>query len=87
MFRVYEGVETARVSEAVEGLNSLSEIPGILEWIVRLSDDRRKGTVIVQNSLFESPEALAAFAAHPLHRVSAERLRNMADWWIADYPE
>lgn len=87
LFRVHEGVAKELISEAVDGLNSLSDLPGILEWTVRLSTDERKGVVIVENSLFESREALAAFAAHPKHQISAERLRNIADWWVGDYEE
>lgn len=87
LFRVYDGVEPARVAEALDGLKSLAELPGILEWTVCLSTDERKGTVIVENALFESTDALAAFSAHPEHQVSAERLRVMADWWIGDYEE
>lgn len=87
LFRVHDDVSPDRVSGAIDGLNDLADIPGILEWTVRLSTDERKGVIIVENALFESAEALAAFAAHPRHRISAERLRDMADWWIGDYAE
>lgn len=87
LFRVHDGVTADRLSEAVDCLDSLGTIPGILEWTVRLSTDDRKGVVIVENALFESRASLEVFAAHPDHQVSAERLRNMADWWIGDYVE
>ncbi len=87
LFRVYEGTEKDLIDAAVEGLKSLGELPGILEWTIRLSTDERKGTIIVENALFENDRALAAFAADPRHQVSAERLRTMADWWIGDYDE
>ncbi len=87
LFRIHDGVAPDLISEAVDGLDSLRDIPGIVEWVIRRSTDERKGVVIVENALFESSEALASFAAHPNHRISAERLRNIADWWIGDYEE
>lgn len=87
LFRVHDGIESDQIDAAVAGLTSLADVPGILEWTVRVSTDERKGVVIVENALFESREALAVFAAHPAHQASAERLRTMADWLIGDYDE
>ena len=87
LFRVREGVGEGRISAAIQALEALEGIPGIIEWTVCRSQDQRKGAVIVQNSLFESQEALADFAVHPLHNASTDLLRTMADWWIGDYVE
>ncbi len=87
LFRLYDGCRPAEIAAAIEGLEELGELPGILEWTVRRSEDERKGVVIVQNALFESREALTAFSVHPAHQVSAARLAKMADWWIGDHEE
>ena len=87
LFRIRPGIGAVRIAEAVEALEALKVVPGLIEWTVRRSEDERKGTVIVENALFEDRQALADFAAHPLHQASVERLGTIADWWIGDYAE
>ncbi|MEO6471007.1 MAG: Dabb family protein [Aeromicrobium sp.] len=87
LFRVRDGIGESQIASAIQALEALKVIPGLIEWTIRRSQDERKGVVVVQNSLFETRQALADFAAHPLHKVSADLLRTMADWWIGDYEE
>lgn len=87
LFRIRPEVGDVQIAEALEALEVLKVIPGLIEWTVRRSEDERKGTVIVENALFEDRKALADFAAHPLHEASAALLRTIADWWIGEYEE
>ena len=87
LFRVHDDVDDARVDEAVAALRALAAVPGVLEWTVRLSDDERKGRIIVENALFESRATIESFRVHPLHQTSSDLLREIADWWIGDYEE
>lgn len=87
LFRVYDEVPDADVDDALEQLASLAQLPGVLEWTVRLSDDRRKGRILVENGLFESREAFQAFRVHPRHVQVGTVMRQLADWWIGDYEE
>ncbi len=87
LFRVRDEIGESQIASAIQALEALKVMPGLIEWTVRRSQDERKGVVVVQNSLFETRQALADFAAHPLHKVSADLLRTMADWWIGDYEE
>lgn len=87
LFRVYDAVADADVDDALEQLASLGTLPGVLEWTVRLSDDRRKGRILVENGLFESREAFEAFRVHPQHVQVSTVMRELADWWIGDYEE
>lgn len=87
LFRVHDHVPDADVEAAVERLDALRTMPGIREWTVRLSDDRRKGRIIVENGLFESREAFDAFRVHPQHDGVSAVMREIADWWIGDYTE
>lgn len=87
LFRVHDDVPDDVVAEALRRLGALGEVPGVLEWTVRLSDDTRKGRVIVENALFESRDVIESFRVHPLHQESSDLLREIADWWIGDYEE
>ncbi|WP_311210864.1 MULTISPECIES: Dabb family protein [unclassified Aeromicrobium] len=87
LFRVYDAVADADVDDALVQLASLATLPGVLEWTVRLSDDRRKGRILVENGLFESQEAFEAFRVHPQHVQVSTVMRDLADWWIGDYEE
>lgn len=87
LFRIRDGVDPETVARAVEGLSALSDLPGIVEWTVRLSDDTRKGTVIVENALFDRQDRIAEFRTHPRHVETSNVMREIADWWIADYEE
>ena len=85
LFRVYDHVPDVDVTEAVELLRGLGHLPGIREWRVELSTDLRKGRVIVEDSLFDSVEAIATFRAAPEHAVSSVKLAGIADWLVGDY--
>lgn len=87
LFRIHDDVSDALLDEALTLLQGLREVPGVREWTVRLSDDPRKGRVVVQNSLFDEREAIEAFRVHPLHRRTTDLMRTIADWWIGDYEE
>jgi heme-degrading monooxygenase HmoA len=68
-------------------LESLRGLPGIVELTVRESLDTRKGIVIMFNSLFTDEAAFQAYRAAPQHKQVANRMREIADWWVADYAE
>lgn len=87
LFRVHDHVDDATVDDAIRGLQGLADLPGVLEWTVRLSDDVRKGRVIVENALFADRDALDGFRAHPRHAQTSAVMREIADWWIGDYEE
>lgn len=87
LFRIHDDVPEHVVAEALRLLEELSAVPGVREWTVRLSDDTRKGRIIVQNSLFDGPESIESFRVHPLHRRTTDLMRTIADWWIGDHPE
>jgi heme-degrading monooxygenase HmoA len=87
LFRLHDDTDDATRDAAVAALASLHDLPGVLEWTVRVSDDTRKGVVVVENALFESEAAFRAFQAHPRHAEAGALLRETADWWVGDYPE
>lgn len=85
LFRVYDDVLDTDVERALGLLRGLRHLPGILEWRVELSTDRRKGRVIVQDSVFADAAAIGAFRLAPDHKVSSDLLATMADWVVGDY--
>ena len=85
MFRVYDTTADDDVAEAMDLLRGLKDLPGILAWRVELSEDRRKGRIIIEDSVFESFEAIDRFRVAPEHAVSSAKLASMADWLVGDY--
>ena len=68
-------------------LQEAGSFAGILEWTIELSLDIRKGPVIVENSVFESAEAVERFRLSDEHRHVGEFLSQIADWVVGDYVE
>lgn len=52
---------------------------------VRLSEDPRKGTVMVEDLTFKSRTDFERFRAHPEHRIASDRMKGISDWLIADW--
>ncbi|GAA2080574.1 hypothetical protein GCM10009821_21230 [Aeromicrobium halocynthiae] len=87
LFRVHDDVPGATVDHALDVLTRLCTLPGATHADVTLSEDRRKGRVIVQNVRFADRDALETFRAHPRHGEAGALMRTIADWWVGDYPE
>ena len=87
LFRIHDDVPDATVDHALDVLTDLCSLPGVTHADVTLSDDRRKGRVIVQNVRFADRDAFDAFRAHARHAEAGALMRTIADWWVGDYPE
>lgn len=88
LFRIHDGVPDDEVDAVVDALRRLGEeTDEPLEWRIERSFDTRKGTVIVENSLFASVESFAAWRAGDRHRTVAASLSRIADWLVGDYFE
>lgn len=87
LFRLYDGASDADLAAATAHLEAANGFAGVLEWRLTRSDDARKGRVLVQNALFTDREAFLAWRALPEHALAAERMSQLADWWIGDYEE
>ncbi len=87
LFRVHDHVDDAALAHAVRTLEALGDAPGVVEWTVRLSDDDRKGRVVVENALFADRDAFEAFRASPAHADAGALMRGVADWTVGDYEE
>ena len=87
MFVVQPLVSDAAVAEAIKALRDLGRQPGIVSWRVELSQDVRKGRVIVENALFVDQAAFTAFRLSPEHQQVGARLAAIADWLVGDYVE
>lgn len=85
LFRVFDTVSDDAVSEALEILRTLSSLPGIESWQIELSNDSRKGRVIVEEATFVDRAAFDAFRVHPKHAAAAAEMASISDWWIGDY--
>ena len=87
LFVIHEQATDEQARDGVLALRRLGDAPGLLEWRIELSQDLRKGRVIVENALFVDQAALTAFRQGPAHRAAANLLAGMADWVVGDYPE
>lgn len=83
LFRLREGADA---DQALKLLRSFRP-PGTLKWVIERSVDERKGVVIVEDSTFESEEALNAFRSSPDHADAVAFMRENADWVVGDWWE
>lgn len=87
LFRIHDDVPDTTVTYALGVLTELCSLPGITHADVTLSDDHRKGRVLVQNVRFADRDAFETFRVHPRHDEAGTLMRTIADWWVGDYPE
>lgn len=88
LFRLRDEVSEKQRDEYVRILKDLGqENSDIKEWSVEISMDTRKGTIIVENSLFVSEDAYQRFRKSDKHVKSGEFMSKIADWWNGDYLE
>lgn len=74
------------VTKAVQLVEGLKDLPGILSWmVVPQSLDERKGRRLLELGVFENGQALLDFRVHPDHTEVTDHLRNVADWDIVDF--
>ena len=88
LFRIRNGTSDAEVDHALHALRRLgSETVEPLEWTAAMSLDSRKGTVLVENSLFESESSFNAWRETAEHRAVVALMSRIADWTVGDYLE
>lgn len=87
LFKFYDVIDDESRMYAIDKLRSLEDLPGIVEWRLEASTDRRKGLVVVQNVLFESEQAFDTYRESAEHKDIGTTLSALADWLVADYPE
>jgi hypothetical protein len=87
LFQLQAGVSDEQRDEAVDLLRSVGEHPGVVQWTVELSLDQRKGTIIVENGLFDGADSFEAWRTWDHHRTVAAHMSGIADWLIGDYLE
>lgn len=85
LFRVFDDVTDARVSQALAELRSLASLDCVQSWHVEVSLDTRKGRVIVEDATFADAAAFEEFRADPSHVRVAAGMSEIADWWNGDY--
>lgn len=87
LFRVRDEVTDPDVLSAIDALRALGSEPGVATWTIELSLDVRKGRIIVEDGTFVDADAFAAWRAGEAHRVLAERMSVISDWWVGDWEE
>ncbi len=89
LFKLKPGVakDDPRVAAAMAELASLrSCVPGILDWEVGSNfTERPIASDFALYSTFGSRDALAAYVPHPAHQAFVAKMREIADWTLADY--
>lgn len=84
LFRIHDHVPDETITEALERLRRLAAVTAA-DGEVRLSEDLRKGRVIVEDLTFGTRADLDRFRAHPNHRAMGEQMKEISDWLIADW--
>lgn len=85
--RFHDEASHEDVTQAVQMVEGLRDLPGILSWmVVPQSLDERKGRRLLELGVFENGQALLDFRTNPDHTEVTDHLRNVADWDIVDFP-
>jgi hypothetical protein len=87
LFRIHDDVSEDRVSQALERLRSLADLPGVTALAVARSLDERKGRILVEDATFSDAASFAAFRALPAHLLVGTEMATISDWWIGDYED
>lgn len=85
LFRLNDGVSSARIDDAIEQLEGLGTLPGVVSMVIARSLDGRKGRIIVEDATFIDAAAFSAFRASPRHTAVGSQMAEISDWWIGDY--
>jgi hypothetical protein len=89
LFRLKPGVakDDSRVQSALADLAALKgRIDGIGDWEVAANfTDRPIASDFALYSTFANRESLAAYVPHPEHQAFVAKMREVADWTLADY--
>lgn len=84
LFRIHDGVPPDAIDEALANIRELVSATATVGEVC-LSEDARKGTVIVEDLTFESRTDFERFRAHPVHRTASDQMKGISDWLIADW--
>lgn len=86
LFKLYDGVSDEARAEAVRLLTELGvDNDGIESWLVRESIDTRKGHILIEEAVFSSESDYQAFRISDRHVHVGNVMKELADWWVADY--
>ncbi len=86
LFKLHEDTTEAERQKAFELLIQLGKgHAGLLSWHVNWSIDTRKGHIICEEAEFDSRQAFEDFRLSKAHGEVAEFMREVSDWWVADY--
>lgn len=85
LFRVWDDVTDARIGAAIADLRQLGEHSAVVEWTIALSTDTRKGRIIIEDGAFADAESFRDWRSSEHHRKVADRMAEIADWWVGDH--
>jgi len=87
LFSIHDDVIDDRVSEAMERLRSLADLPGVTAFAVARSLDERKGRILIEDATFSDVATFAAFRGSPDHLRVGTEMAAISDWWVGDYED
>lgn len=83
LFRIRDGVAADAIDAAILCLRQVATAAS--RGDVAISEDSRKGVVIVEDLTFESSAHFAAFKVSAPHLRAIETMSAISDWLIADW--
>lgn len=83
LFQIKEGVPREVIEAAMESLRALIAVARSGE--VAVSEDSRKGTVIVEDVTFASRDAFLEFRSSEQHHEVAVTMRQISEWLCGDW--
>lgn len=87
-YSMKEDVEQSEINKAIKKLNSIgARVDGAKSWNVKRSMDSRKGTILIENCVFENVETFEEFRKSKEHKEIADYMSKVADWSVGDYLE
>ena len=83
--RFHDDAAPEAMDKAIATAESLATIPGVHNWIVRESLDKRKGRRVLLLGTLDNGQVLAAYRLHPVHVAFVDILQHIADWDTVDF--
>lgn len=85
LFRIHDQVDDRIVAAALDELRVLGQRALAFDWRIELSQDERKGRIIVEDVTFADRAQFETFRMSEEHARAHELMSPISHWLVGDY--